>query len=195
MYFPLFVQLKGKKAVVVGGGRIALEKAEKLASFEAEVTVCAKDFLPDFYPLKFFLKRGAFDFCDLDGAAVVVCATDDPLLNRSIADECKRRKIPVNSVDDKENCTFIFPSVYVKGNVCVAVSTNGKSPAAAKYIKNKIEESLPDDIDCAVETLGALREKVKKIYPPTERRSVFEKILSLSLEGKRMEEIEKEMQL
>ncbi|WP_410070079.1 precorrin-2 dehydrogenase/sirohydrochlorin ferrochelatase family protein, partial [Anaerostipes sp.] len=113
-YFPMFVQLKNKKCLVIGGGRIALRKIEVLKDFEADVTVIAPEMIPQIRQID-KIRRIFRTFMEEDfkEAELVVAATNDPKVNSEISKICMQRKIPVNAVDQKEDCSFIFPS-YVK---------------------------------------------------------------------------------
>ena len=168
MHFPMFIELDGRPCLVVGGGRIAVRKAEALRSYGAVVTMVAPE----------TCGRGFVDG-DIEGMALVVSATDDRDLNRHVAGLCKAKGIPVNVVDDPENCTFIFPAVLRKGPITVAVSSGGACPVAAKLVRDKAEALLPDDFTAAVADLGARREELKKAFPdPQERRKRCEEELA-----------------
>lgn len=193
MYFPMFVELKDKKVLIIGGGNIAAEKAEKLRSFGADITVCAKSVLPELAAISDLVIEGECKESYIDGADLVICATDDRFVNAKYAACAREKGKAVNCVDDKENSDFIFPSVVLRGDVCAAVSTNGKSPLAAKYLKELISSVMPENIAYAVDVSGRLRDRVKAEYPPEERKKAFERILSLALSGLSEEEIIKEL--
>ena len=167
MHFPLFIDLESKPCLVVGAGKVAARKVGTLRAFGAEVTTVAPE----------VCGRGFAD-ADVEGMALVVAATDDRALNRRVADLCKARGIPVNAVDDPENCTFIFPAVVRRGPMTVAVSSGGACPVAAKLVRDRVAGSLPDDFVAAVERLGNERENLKRNYPdPQVRRRVCEEAL------------------
>jgi len=159
MYFPLFVELENAPCLVVGGGEIATRKARALSEFGARVTQVAPE----------ICGRGFAD-SDVEGMALVVSATDDPVVNRRVADLCKAKRIPVNVVDDPANCTFVFPAVCRKGPMTVSVSSGGACPVAAKLVRDKAERLLADDFVAAVERLGREREELKKAYPDLQTR-------------------------
>lgn len=145
-YFPMFVSLSGERCLVVGGGEIALHKVKKLLPFGAEITVVAKEWKADFSHLPIEKISGEFREEMLSGVFLVVAATGDGETNGRIARLCKERKIPVNSVDDKDNCSFLFPALITRGEVTVGVSTGGASPYLAGRLRQKIEEVLPPDL-------------------------------------------------
>ena len=117
-YFPMFVQLKNKKCLVIGGGRIALRKIEVLKDFEADVTVIAPEMIPQIRQID-KIRRIFRTFMEEDfkEAELVVAATNDQKVNSEISKICMQRKIPVNAVDQKEDCSFIFPSYVKEGEV------------------------------------------------------------------------------
>ena len=108
-YFPMFVDLTGKNVLVIGGGAVALRKCEKLLPYGCEITAAAGRFLPGFISLpgvKLIFR--AVEEGDLEGRDMVIAATDDKSVNRYLAEECRRRRIPVNVVDDEKSCDFLF---------------------------------------------------------------------------------------
>ena len=135
-YFPMFVQLKNKKCLVIGGGRIALRKIEVLKDFEADVTVIAPEMIPQIRQID-KIRRIFRTFMEEDfkEAELVVAATNDPKVNSEISKICMQRKIPVNAVDQKEDCSFIFPSYVKEGEVVAAFSSGGQSPMITQYLK------------------------------------------------------------
>ena len=142
-YFPMFVQLKNKKCLVIGGGRIALRKIEVLKDFEADVTVIAPEMITQIRQIdkirRIFRTFMEEDFKDAD---LVVAATDDQKINSEISQICRQQKIPVNAVDQKEDCSFIFPSYVKEGEVVAAFSSGGQSPLITQYLKEKIKPDL-----------------------------------------------------
>lgn len=135
-YFPMFVELEGRPCLIVGGGAVALRKARKLLPYGPCLTVVAQSFVPELEALEgAALCRRAFRPRDVEGQALVVAATGDGALNREIAALCRARRIPVNAVDDKDNCTFLFPALVRRGPLSIGISTGGASPTAAVYVK------------------------------------------------------------
>ena len=143
-YFPMFVELEGRPCLIVGGGAVALRKARRLLPYGPCLTVVAQSFVPELEALEgAALYRRAFRPRDVEGQALVVAATGDGALNREIAALCRARRIPVNAVDDKDNCTFLFPALVRRGPLSIGISTGGASPTAAVYVKEKIEAAPP----------------------------------------------------
>lgn len=181
-YFPFFVDVENQNCLVVGGGVVALRKIEKLLPFNPNITVVSPKVHKEILSIKNIniIKR-KFDFNDLKEKSFVITATDDKVLNKEIYNSCEENNIPVNTVDDKDNCSFIFPALAKNKGVTVAISTSGKSPIYAKYLRKKIE-SLIQDSESIVDNLSKYREKIKNEISLEENRKVaFEKLLEYSL--------------
>ena len=181
-YFPFFVDVENQNCLVVGGGVVALRKIEKLLPFNPNITVVSPKVHKEILSIENIniIKR-KFDFNDLKEKSFVITATDDKVLNKEIYNSCKENNIPVNTVDDKDNCSFIFPALARNNGVTVAISTSGKSPLYAKYLRKKIE-SLIQDSESIVDNLSKYREKIKNEISLEENRKVaFEKLLEYSL--------------
>lgn len=162
-WFPFFIQLEGARGLLVGGGRVALRKAEKLLPFGAQLTVVAPCICPPLAALPgLTLCRRAFADSDLSPAPdFVIAATGDRALNRRIAALCRARRILVNVVDDPAACGFYFPALVQRGRLCIGISTGGASPTAAVWLRQKIEALLPPGFDGILDRLAARREAVK----------------------------------
>lgn len=181
-YFPFFVDVENQNCLVVGGGVVALRKVEKLLPFNPNITVVSPKVHKEILSIENIniIKR-KFDFNDLKEKSFVITATDDKTLNKEIYNFCKENNIPVNTVDDKDNCSFIFPALARNNGVTVAISTSGKSPLYAKYLRKKIE-SLIQDSESIVDNLSKYREKIKnEISLEENRKLAFEKLLEYSL--------------
>lgn len=170
-YFPFFVDIKDKKIIIVGGGDVAFRKSVKLMPFEPKITVIAPDFIKDFeylHGINMLFRK--FDDNDIKGAYAVIAATDDNSLNARIYELCREKNILVNTVDDKEKCTFIFPALVKRDDITIGISTAGKSPFFAKYLRQYIEDELDDEMLLTLETLGKYRSYVKSIFDTEEKR-------------------------
>lgn len=181
-YFPFFVDVENQNCLVVGGGVVALRKIEKLLPFNPNITVVSPKVHKEILSIEniSIIKR-KFDFNDLKEKSFVITATDDKVLNKEIYNSCKENNIPVNTVDDKDNCSFIFPALARNNGVTVAISTSGKSPLYAKYLRKKIE-NLIQDSESIVDNLSKYREKIKnEISLEENRKLAFEKLLEYSL--------------
>lgn len=183
-YFPMFVNLQDQECLIAGGGNVSLRKAEKLFEFGAHITVVAPGIVPEllFLPQIHCVKR-EFVFSDLEGKALVVAATGNPELNHRIAEECRRLKIPVNAVDQVEDCSFIFPSYLKQGEVVAAFSSGGQSPVITQYLKKQVHPLMTELIGELAQSLGSIRDQVKiTVTSEAMRKQVYMELLSLGLE-------------
>ena len=192
-YFPFFMELEGKRGVVAGGGKVAARKVEKLLMFGPMLTVIApvieacvrrqgellqKDAAASLQ----FIER-AFLMEDLSDADFVIAATDDEGLNGRIAQYCRAERIPVNVVDDKDKCTFLFPALVKEGPLTVGIVTEGKSPAASSWVRQEIADMLPEGIGDIIDLLGRIRPAVLQMGLEEEaRKRLFEEIFYDCLE-------------
>ena len=160
--FPLFLKLEHKRVVVVGGGAIAERKIEGLLSAGARVRVIAPQITRQIAEWARFRKVDwlpkEFAAGDLEGASLVVAATAAPGVNRAVFTEAESKKILCNAVDDVENCHFYYGAIVQRGDLQVAISTNGKSPALAQRIRKELEEEYPAEYGVWLDWLGAARE-------------------------------------
>lgn len=156
-FFPMFVDLEDKNVLIVGGGRVAARKVEKLLPFGCRITVVSDRIREEIHAMG--VQMLLRDFCDADiiGRDVVIAATDAPDLNTRVCNLAKELRIPVNSVDDKKNCTFLFPALVKRGKLTVGVCSSGASPSAAKWVKKQVEDVLPDKTEDILEYLDDLR--------------------------------------
>jgi precorrin-2 dehydrogenase/sirohydrochlorin ferrochelatase len=147
--FPIFLKLAARPCVVVGAGNIAESKIESLLQAEAHVTVIAPDALPrvrewaESGQLR-WLQR-AYQAGDTAGAFLVVTATSEPAVNRAVYAEASAADILCNAVDDPPFCDYYFPSVVRRGELQIAISTAGESPAVAQRLRKEINAALPLD--------------------------------------------------
>ena len=180
-YFPFFIDIKGKKCIIVGGGNVAARKIEKLLPFEPYITVIAPEISDDITSLNGIkiIKRKFRDE-DIDSAFFVISASDDEQLNAHIFKLCRKKNILVNTVDDLDKCGFIFPAVVHKNDITVGISTSGKSPIFASYLRKKTENMIDEKCLETIEILGKFREKIKReISSEAVRKKAFEKILKM----------------
>lgn len=192
-YFPFFVDIGVKKGVIVGGGRVAGRKVEKLAAFGPHLTVvspCMEECMRKQEELLRNNAAASLLFCerefrtqDLDGADFVIAATDDELLNGRISEYCMARHVPVNVVDDREKCSFLFPALVREGSLTVGISTEGKSPLAASRVKEEICRILPSGIGSIIDLMGQARPYVMELkVEETVRKEILEKLFLYCVE-------------
>jgi len=155
------------QVLIVGGGNVGLEKLTFLlkSSPNARVTVVAKWFLPELKTLAsdfhVVLIEGAYTKSQLSKKQIVIAATDDLSVNLQVYNDCKAENILVNLADNPSYCDFYMGGIVTKGNVKIAISTNGKSPTAAKRLRQFFEEILPENMNELVENLNAYRKSIK----------------------------------
>lgn len=183
-YFPFYIDIENKKILVVGGGTVALRKIEKLIPFSPDITVVAPKICDEIKTLNVKIIDRRFCDSDLDGAFCVISATDDETLNGRIFQLCNEKNILVNTVDDKEKCGFIFPAIASKNGITAGITTSGKSPIYAKYLKELFVEILESMNENTTEVLWKYRPIIKeKVEKEDDRRKIFEQLLSLCLSG------------
>jgi len=165
-YFPMFMDMTDLKVLVVGGGAIATEKLEKLVDFTKEITVIATEFSIESDRLIkehcLTCYQRAYKSGDIQGFDVVIVATDTVELHKSIYEEARPYRILVNSVDNTDYCDFIFPSYVQKGDLTIAFSTGGASPAFAKQIRRHFEKIIPESVGEFLAKMKQLRKEIPK---------------------------------
>ena len=143
-WFPMFVDLTDRHVLVVGAGRIAARRVGTLKRFCDHVTVVAPVIHSDIEGMDVTLCRRGYEPADLDGADLVVAATDDAELNAAIAASCRDRGIPVNVASDQTLCDFYFPGVAVQGDVVAGVTAGGADHRLARRATERVREALKD---------------------------------------------------
>jgi len=176
--YPIVLDLAGRRAVVVGGGRVALRKARALAEAGARVTAVAPQFLPEFAEAAGIERLEApYAAGHLEGAVLAVAATDEEAVNRRVADDARAARVPVNVVDVPEQCDFIVPAQVRRGELVVAVTTGGAAPSLARRLRERLEEEFGPEWAAYLEALRAARERVlSEGHPPEVRRRIFERL-------------------
>lgn len=165
--YPVFLKVNRLNIVIVGGGNVGHEKLHFLlkSSPHANVEVVAKWFLPDTKQLakKHHVKliKGSYKKKYLKKKHVVIAATNDKKLNKRVYKHAKKRYLLANIADTPELCDFYMGGIVNKGHVKIAISTNGKSPTAAKRLREFFEEVIPENVNQMVENLNEYRKTVK----------------------------------
>ena len=181
-YLPIFLNIKGRSCLLVGGGGIAARKAALLLRAGAKLTVVAPELVPELADLRDrnTIRHIGETFVPryLDGCVLAVAATGDSGLNQSVATLAQARTIPVNVVDRPDLCTFIVPSIIDRSPVVAAVSTGGAAPVLARLIRARLETIIPVSFGRLASLAGRFREKVKTHFKhPPDRRIFWERIL------------------
>ena len=174
-YYPIFVELKDRECLVVGGGHEAEKKASGLLAADGRVTVVSPELGPEMQKL---LDAGQIRWIprvylpgDMVGFELVMVATDDGLANKEIYREGRGRKIWVNAADDTPNCDFILPAVIRKGQVTIAASTSGASPALARRLREELTDYFSDDIPALADLLGEVRTELRRRKIPVDNET------------------------
>lgn len=181
--YPVFLKIHGHKCLVIGGGGVAERKIDDLLSEGAEVTVIASQATNRIDELakagKINLKRRDFADDDVEKSfSLVFSTTDDPQINRQVSSRAAEVGIPVNIADQPELCDFFIPSVVRRGDLNIAVSTGGKSPALAKSVRERLEEEFGPEYEEWVNILGEFRRRISlKLEDIQARKSAYERLL------------------
>ncbi len=174
---PIFLRLKRRPVLVVGAGTVALAKIESLLTAGATITVVAPRTIPRIRELAhhdaLVWRQRIFEPSDLDGQFVVIAATNAPDVNHAVYEEALRRNILCNAVDDPPNCDFYFGSVVARGDLQIAISTAGESPALAQLLRREIDAQLPHDLGPWLSDLGHLRREVRDATPAGQARNLL----------------------
>jgi precorrin-2 dehydrogenase/sirohydrochlorin ferrochelatase len=157
--YPIFLDLSGRRCVVVGGGEVASRKARKLLQAKAEVVVISPEVMPELESVAVEVRRRPYEVGDLEGAYLAFAATDSREANAAVAREAKERDLPINVADRPSDGDFALPSTLRRGRLQVAVSTGGASPALARRIKDELEEAFVPEWAGLVEGLHAARRR------------------------------------
>ncbi|MBL7141311.1 MAG: bifunctional precorrin-2 dehydrogenase/sirohydrochlorin ferrochelatase [Planctomycetes bacterium] len=176
--YPIVLDLAGRRAVVVGGGRVALRKALALAEAGADVTAVAPTFLDAFAGAAgVACVCEAYDARHLAGAAIVIAATDDEAVNRRAAAAARAAGALVNVVDVPALCDFIVPAQVRRGDLVVAVTTGGAAPSLSRRLRERLEAEFGPEWAVYLEALRGARERVlSEGHPPEVRRRIFERL-------------------
>ncbi len=166
--FPIFLKVDKLRVLIVGGGDAGSEKLRFLlkSSPFAKVTLVAPEISDEIntlsiqYPNMVLVNR-EFRSDDLEGEDIVIAATENHELNREIRIQAKKKKILVNVADTPDLCDFYLGSIVTKGDLKIAISTNGKSPTFAKRLREFLEDALPDDLQIVIDNLNEIRGKLK----------------------------------
>jgi len=165
-YYPIFLDLRGKTCVVVGGGPVAERKVGMLLEHDASVTVVSPALSPG---LRELARRGAVRVVereyrkgDLEGAFLAIAATDDASVNAAVSSEARERRALVNVVDGPDDSDFIVPSLVRRGDITVAISTGGRSPALARKLRTVLEATLTPEHASVLAIVSDVREELAR---------------------------------
>jgi uroporphyrin-III C-methyltransferase/precorrin-2 dehydrogenase/sirohydrochlorin ferrochelatase len=182
-YLPIFLRLKDQRALVVGGGQVAMRKVQVLLRAQADIKLVAPHILPELRQL--LLEKGQqvaereFFEADLLGVKLVIAATDDAAVNQAVYQAATLLNLPINVVDQPQLCSFIFPSIIDRSPVVVAVSSGGSSPVLARLLRARLETYIPSAYGSLASLLGQHRQLAKqKISSLAQRMRFWEQIIN-----------------
>ena len=173
-YFPIFTQIKGKRCLIIGGGKVAARKIHTLLQYEADIVVIAREVCTEIKNC--ILEQFIFENTnpsmekEIKKSFLVVVATNSRKKNHQIAEICHAYGILVNVADSEEESSFIFPSVVRKGNISIGINSGTGSPAVSKQIRKQIEKAVPDYYADIADFMGEFRQYVKENFAEEARR-------------------------
>ncbi|MEK7369210.1 MAG: bifunctional precorrin-2 dehydrogenase/sirohydrochlorin ferrochelatase [Planctomycetota bacterium] len=198
-YYPIYLDIRDKKCVVVGGGDVAYRKAVSLKEAGAQVVVISPDFSKDFLKEEgITMLRQKYEERCLEGATLITAATNDKEINQRVWEEARRHGLLVNVVDQPELCNFIVPSVVNRGELQISISTGGASPAFARRLRQELENHFGPEYGEFIELLSKMRTEARsQISDSTKRQKLMERLASPDMldmiRTKGTRETEKEM--
>ncbi len=185
-YYPIFVDLHDKKVLVVGGGKVAERKVQDLLSYGCEIYIVSPEFTTQLSQLAatgriHSIPHDAIDKT-MNDAFMVIAATSDPKVNSQIASKAKQRGLLINAVDQPGDCTFIMPSTIRRGDLQIAISTAGKSPALAKKIRKEMELTFGPAYASFLDLMGLIRIKLlAQGNPSSKNKPIFQNLVNSDL--------------
>ena len=185
-YYPVNLDVFGRKCLVVGAGAVASRKIATLLECGAKVTVVSLGSCPAVDEMagkgEIVLFRRAYEHDDLSGAFLVVCATDNEDTNRRVAADAEEAGVLHNIADRPELCSFVLPALVRRKDLVIAVSTAGKSPAFAKRMRKELEEKFGAEYGDFLDLMGAVRKVLlAEAHAPEEHKGLFERLIDENL--------------
>ncbi len=183
MFYPVYLNLKGRRVVVVGGGEVAERKTESLLDTGASVLVISPEVTPHLAALadqkRIELRKREYSHGDCADAALIFSATGDPEVRRNVYGEAMARGIFINTADQPALCSFIMPAVLRRGDIGVAISTSGTSPALASRLREKISKIIGPEYAQLAELLSQIRSEIRgRVSSERDRRELHYRILN-----------------
>jgi precorrin-2 dehydrogenase/sirohydrochlorin ferrochelatase len=178
--YPINLDLTGKPVTVIGAGSVGARKIRALCDAGAKVTVVSKNFAADFdeicQGLEMEVIKGLYETSHIEKAVLAIAATDDRALNEQIYRDCQIAKVICNVVDVPDLCDFYVPAVVKRGDLQIAIGTDGKCPAYSGRLRRKLEEIFTEDHGRFLNELGIAREKTLAQTPPPVRMPILKKL-------------------
>jgi len=180
-YYPVFLKLEGKLCVVIGGGKVAERKILSLLEAKAKVCVISPQVTPKIRELSekglIEWKERGYQWGDLEGAFLVIAATNDPRVQEEVFKEAETRNLPCNVVDKPEFCTFIVPSIIKRGDLVIAISTSGASPAVARRLRERLEELFGEEYEIFLSLMRKIRGAILQgDFSPEEKEEKLQRL-------------------
>lgn len=181
-FFPIYLNLTGRRVVVIGGGEVAERKVESLLATHAAITVVSPQVSARLLLLaterRIDLQRRVFQTGDCAGATIVLSATDDPAISEAVFKDAQKAGALVNTADQPALCDFIMPAVVRRGDIAIAISTSGTSPGLAARLRQKIARMIGPEYERLTQLLAAARPQIRRRIPePEERKALQFRIL------------------
>ena len=185
-YYPVSLDIKNRKCLVVGGGSVGTRKVKTLVECGAKVTVVSPGVSGQLLELanngSIVLEKRSYRKTDLDGMFLVIGTTDDEELNRQISIDAEKLNMLCNIADRPKVCNFILPSIVNRGDLTISISTSGKSPALAKRLRIELEEQFGNEYAELLRLMGAIRKKLlSQKHEPEAHKQLFEQLISRGL--------------
>lgn len=185
-FYPIALRLEGRRALVVGGGKVAARKVEGLLAAGADVVVVSPSLAPAFSRVlgsrsMTWLER-EYDEGDVAGVSLVIAATDVPDVNARVSTDARQARVPVCVVDDPDASDFIVPAVVRRGDLVLAISSGGASPALVGLLRRELDQLFPEDTALLVRVLAKARSRVQgMVEDPERRREMMKRLLTVDL--------------
>ncbi|MGB5157823.1 precorrin-2 dehydrogenase/sirohydrochlorin ferrochelatase family protein [Desulfobacterium sp. N47] len=185
-YYPVNLDIKNRQCLVVGGGDVGTRKVITLLECSAFVTVVSPVVSSKLLNLaetgSLTLKKRYYTESDLCGMFLVICATDNEMLNKQVSEDAGKLNMLCNVADRPEACNFILPAIVKRGDLTIAVSTSGNSPAFAKKIRKDLEKQYGDEYAQFLKLMGAIRKKLLSTkHEPEAHKHIFEELINKNL--------------
>lgn len=182
-YYPVCLDIKGRNCVIIGGGRVAERKVNGVLACHGLVTVISPDLTEKLQNLAadgtISWKKRPYQHGDIQGAFMVIAATDDPKAQDEVFSEAEKYNILLNVADVPKKCNFILPALAKRGDLTIAISTAGKSPALAKKMRRELQKSYGGEYESLVEIMGLIRPIIlAKDLSQKENEAIFNRILA-----------------
>lgn len=185
-YYPVYLDIKGRRCLVVGGGQVGTRKVKTLLECGARVTVISPEVTSALSGLadqgRIDLELRAYRSTDLDKAFLIIGATDDQVLNRRIHRDAEAAQRLCNIADQPALCNFVLPSIINQGDLSIAISTAGKSPAFAKHLRRQLTDQFGPEYGQLLELMGAIRQRLLAAeHAPEQHKPLFEQLIRCGL--------------